>query len=129
MNGAMGRKVVRACSMSHEAVRAFYREIAAHPGRQHSYKRLTWGFWLGYNPEKIVEYARLPGHEFTVEELEFVRLTNYGHKPAMMLFERYRDEQDYEPTAHPHPPASAEKFRATHGRAVDGADRDFEKAP
>ena len=108
--------------MSHQAVRDFFRSIAKSDELRQQYKALTHGL-LGYRPEKIVAFAASQRHDFTREELEFVRLTN-EEEYQYAMFElagrekEYHDIPDFEPTELPHPPAAPELFYSTHGRHV-----------
>ena len=81
------------------------------------YELLTNG-WFGYKPEKIVAFAAQGGHEFTVDELNFVRLTNVSSRGPMGASYSIKDVCDYTPTKHPEPPFSAEEFHETHNRKV-----------
>ena len=104
--------------MSYEAVQAFYRTLAESPELAGRYRSLTWGFWLGYRPSKIVAFAAMTGYQFTVEELNAVRLTNRVEKRAMSFSEWVEEEVDYEPTEYPHSPDSFTEFRKRYGREV-----------
>ena len=106
--------------MSYDAVRNFYRALVSSAELTAHYETLTQSFWLGYRPAKIVAFAAVMGHRFTIAELEYVRLTN-SERGVGLGSRKYEieEETDYSPTAHPHPPASAEEFRRVYGRDVD----------
>jgi hypothetical protein len=106
--------------MSHQAVRDFFHSVGRSPELQRQYRLLTRGLF-GYRPSKIVAFAAVRGHEFTPEELKFVRLTNEeAYTYAMFKLAgrepEFYDVADFEPTETPHPPAAPEVFLSTHGR-------------
>jgi hypothetical protein len=106
--------------MSQQAVREFFGSLDKSDELREQYKLLTRGFF-GYRPAKIVAFAAARGHQFTRDELEFVRLTNEeGFQYAMFELagreKEYDDVSDFEPTALPHAPAAPELFHSKHGR-------------
>jgi hypothetical protein len=113
--------------MSYQAVQDFYRRLAASPDLVERYNALTHTFFLGYRPKKIVAFAAMTGHHFSVEELDVVRLTNRVRGRSTSLLQSCDDEVDYEPTEYPHTPDSFTEFRKRHGREVGELPR--EKIP
>ena len=103
--------------MAYETVRNFYRILSRSQKMIERYELLTNG-WFGYKPEKIVAFAAQGGHEFTIAELNYVRLTNYRVGGSMGRSHQIQDDCDYQPTEHPKPPVSPEQFCAAHKRKV-----------
>lgn len=87
--------------MSQKAVRTFYQKLADSPTLAARYAALTNRLWLWHSPAKIVHFAAMTGHTFTVAELEAARETNYYQKKAMLAFPKLITTHDYEPTAQP----------------------------
>ena len=97
-----------------DAVRAFFRALSTSRTITKNYNTLTKAFLFGYDANKIVSFAAQQGFRFSVNDLEYVRLTNskYGQRKH----EGVNDVHDYSPTEFPKSPEDPELFREWHGR-------------